>query len=184
MDVWPRLRYDSPSELISKIKTCQKIGLLRLRNRLWVPCSVYYNDACPDFFIQDNITANKQHISDHQSEQAIRNEAFQQLNATLRTQLTVHHQMISDVRSVLKMMAKVPLFFFSVILCPLIWFSQCEPEDEPVSRYLDKYREFSELCPSVSRHLAAKEYDSLKVTEFHAEIIKLSDLLSKCLSFL
>lgn len=56
---------------------------------------------------------------------------------------------------------------------------QCEAEEGPVSRYLEKYRQFSELCSSVSRHLAAKEYDLVKMTEIQTEITKLCDSLSK-----
>lgn len=47
---------------------------------------------------------------------------------------------------------------------------QCEAENGPVSQYLDKYRQFSECCSSVSRHLAAKEYDSNRITEIQKEI--------------
>jgi hypothetical protein len=41
------------------------------------------------------------------SKQSTRVEELHELNAIMRSQLAVHHQLISDVRSVLKIMAKV-----------------------------------------------------------------------------
>lgn len=41
------------------------------------------------------------------SMQSARVEELHELNATMRNQLAVHHQLISDVRSILKTMAKV-----------------------------------------------------------------------------
>jgi len=80
-------------------------------------------------------------------------------NATMRSQLAVHHQLISDVRSVLKTMAK------------------CEAENGSVNQYLEKYRQFSELCSSLSRHLASKAYEVEKISEIQTEIDNLIELI-------
>lgn len=50
-------------------------------------------------------------------------------------------------------------------------------ENGPVCRYLEEYRRFSELCSSVSRHLAAKEYDPNKISEIKSELQSLRDIL-------
>ncbi|KAK4004191.1 hypothetical protein OUZ56_005933 [Daphnia magna] len=71
-------------------------------------------------------------------------EELHELNPIMQSQLAVHHQLISDVRSVLKSMAK------------------CEMGDGSVSQYLEKHRQFSERCSSVVRRLTAKDYDFKK----------------------
>lgn len=55
---------------------------------------------------------------------------------------------------------------------------QCEMEEGPVSQYLENYRQFSECCSSVSRHLAAKDYDSSKIAEIRTEIESLQNMTS------
>lgn len=59
------------------------------------------------FVYSDNINAAKESIAGLQSKQAVCAETLRQLNAGMRVTLTSHHQMINDVRSVLKIMAKV-----------------------------------------------------------------------------
>ena len=54
---------------------------------------------------------------------------------------------------------------------------QVEIENGPVSQYLEKYRQFSELCSSLSRHLANKEYETTKVAEIQIEIDRLEKLI-------
>ncbi|KAK4015632.1 hypothetical protein OUZ56_030607 [Daphnia magna] len=102
--------------------------------------------------ISDKILLSKERMTELLSIQSARVEELHQLNGTMRSQLAVHHQLISDVRSILKTMAK------------------CETENGPVSQYLEKYRLFSECCSLLSRHLAAKDYDSKKITEIQSEI--------------
>ena len=46
-------------------------------------------------------------MSELLSNQAARVEELHQMNGAMRSHLAVHHQLISDVRSVLKIMAKV-----------------------------------------------------------------------------
>ena len=45
-----------------------------------------------------------------------------------------------------------------------------------MSQYLEKYRQFSECCSSLSRHLAAKDYDWSKMAEIETEIASLRDM--------
>ena len=104
---------------------------------------------------------NKNRISELQVQQVTQADALRNGNLELRCKLTVHHQLISDVRSVLKGMAK------------------CELENGPVSQYLEQYRQFSELCSSISRHLAAKEYDLSKMDEIENEVDQLQTLIGK-----
>lgn len=46
-------------------------------------------------------------MNDLLTKQSTRVDELHQMNAIMRNQLAVHHQLISDVRSVLKIMAKV-----------------------------------------------------------------------------
>ena len=69
----------------------------------------------------DNINAAKENVASLQSnKQAVCADTLRQLNAGMRLTLTSHHQMINDVRSVLKTMAKV-FFSFKFIArkCPV-----------------------------------------------------------------
>ena len=63
------------------------------------------------FLTKDQIGAAKERMSELLSSQAARVEQTHGLNGAMRAHLSVHHQLISDVRSVLKMMAKVLLVF-------------------------------------------------------------------------
>ncbi|EFX69271.1 hypothetical protein DAPPUDRAFT_228726, partial [Daphnia pulex] len=57
-------------------------------------------------YITDKILASKDRMNELVSKQSTRVEELHELNAIMRSQLAVHHQLISDVRSVLKIMAK------------------------------------------------------------------------------
>lgn len=46
-------------------------------------------------------------MSELVNKQAAQVDELRQMNATMRNHLAIHHQLISDVRSVLKIMAKV-----------------------------------------------------------------------------
>jgi hypothetical protein len=59
------------------------------------------------FIFKDKILASKDRMNELVSKQSTRVEELHELNAIMRSQLAVHHQLISDVRSVLKIMAKV-----------------------------------------------------------------------------
>ena len=117
------------------------------------------------FCFSEKILTNKNRISELQVQQVTQADALRNGNLELRCKLTVHHQLISDVRSVLKGMAK------------------CELENGPVSQYLEQYRQFSELCSSISRHLAAKEYDLSKMDEIENEVDQLQTLIGKTVLF-
>ena len=54
---------------------------------------------------------------------------------------------------------------------------QCEAENGSVNQYLEKYRQFSELCSSLSRHLASKAYEVEKISEIQTEIDNLIELI-------
>lgn len=58
-------------------------------------------------FFPDKILLSKERMTELLSIQSARVEELHQLNGTMRSQLAVHHQLISDVRSILKTMAKV-----------------------------------------------------------------------------
>ena len=66
------------------------------------------------FLTKDQIGAAKERMSELLSSQTARVEQTHGLNGAMRAHLSVHHQLISDVRSVLKMMAKVLLVFFPI----------------------------------------------------------------------
>ncbi|KZR96992.1 putative Serine/threonine-protein kinase SMG1, partial [Daphnia magna] len=91
-------------------------------------------------YISDKILASKDRMNELVSKQSTRVEELHELNPIMRSQLAVHHQLLSDVHSVLKSMAK------------------CEMGDGSVSHYLEKHRQFSECCSSVPRRLATKDY--------------------------
>ena len=59
------------------------------------------------FFFSESITVVKEQISELQGKQNTCTDRLRQMNVTIRATLTAHHQLISDVRSVLKTMAKV-----------------------------------------------------------------------------
>lgn len=61
---------------------------------------------------------------------------------------------------------------------------QCEAENGSVNQYLEKYRQFSELCSSLSRHLATKVYEAEKISEIQIEIDNLIELIGNSSSLL
>lgn len=111
------------------------------------------------YYLTESIVAAKNQVLELQQDQVECANSLRNCNGDLRCSLTAHHQLMSDVRSILKTLAK------------------CESENGPVFHYLDKYRQFSELCSSLSRHLALKEYDVAKMVEIRAEIVDLQSFI-------
>lgn len=91
----------------------QTTGLTKQRNQFRVinskrfSMNVFYFGILFFFFFSDKILLSKERMTELLSIQSARVEELHQLNGTMRSQLAVHHQLISDVRSILKTMAKV-----------------------------------------------------------------------------
>lgn len=126
--------------------------------------------------ISDEITKSKETWGELQSTQGQQVEEMRHLNVTMRSHLAVHHQLISDVRSVLKLMAKCETDNRAGGSGPLV-----------VTDYLDKYRQFSECCSSVSRHLTSSKDGgdmAVKMDDIRAEIATLQSMIGNLSTFL
>jgi len=73
-------------------------------------------------FLSESISAVKEQISELLGNQNTYVDRLRQINAAIRATLTVHHQLISDVRSVLKTMAKVSSILVVKCKCSIIYF--------------------------------------------------------------
>ena len=92
----------------------QKTGSIRQKNQFQVNNQGYVFlifELNVHLFILDKILASKDRMNELVSHQSTRVEELHELNAIMRNQLAIHHQLMSDVRSVLKIMAKVNISF-------------------------------------------------------------------------
>ena len=68
------------------------------------------------FSFADNIVATKDKVTQLQTQQSECADTLRDTNASMRSQLAVHHQLVSDVRSVLKTMANVSISYYHKII--------------------------------------------------------------------